>query len=146
MNINTYKEYQKAFSEINFILNNSDTSITNNIPSQFMELIKNNVDKNYTIKFNLDDGLENCKLLDKTKDILSLIYRDYICNDEERDELINYWNSQKQSFNINEKLQNINSGNCLNNEKTSEKMSLEKVKQEKWYKKIINKIIEMFKK
>lgn len=138
MNLKTYKEYQKAFSEINFILDNSETNITNKIPKKFIDLIKNNMDKNYVVKIDLSNGIENSVLLDKTKDILSLIYRDYICSKEEREELIDLWEAKKQTINTNQILQN----NSYEKReiKIIEDKKIAKIENKKWYEKIINKI------
>ena len=138
MNLKTYKEYQKAFSEINFILDNSETNITNKIPKKFIDLIKNNMDKNYVVKIDLSNGIENSVLLDKTKDILSLIYRDYICSKEEREKLIDLWEAKKQTINTNQILQN----NSYEKReiKIIEDKKIAKIENKKWYEKIINKI------
>lgn len=138
MNLKTYKEYQKAFSEINFILDNSETNITNKIPKKFIDLIKNNMDKNYVVKIDLSNGIENSVLLDKTKDILSLIYRDYICSKEEREELIDLWESKKQTINTNQILQN--NSYEKREVKIIEDKKIAKIENKKWYEKIINKI------
>ena len=82
MNYNTYKEYQKAFSEIKYIIDNLEEEIKNKIPDKFKEFIVKNMDKTYKVKMPLEYGLDKCKLSNKTKEILSLIYRDYLCLDK----------------------------------------------------------------
>ena len=98
MNINTYREYQKTFAEIDFILNNTDEKVRSRIPEEFKKLIKNNLDKEYEVNINLESGLESCTLLPKTKDVLSLIYRDYLCTKEEKEELNKIWKTKNKKI------------------------------------------------
>ena len=94
-------------------------------------------------------------LLHETKTILSLIYRDYICTPEERKMLIEKDKIKiekeeellKQKYNIDFKKIKENKEYCnLNNPEKSSNVSLVEIKKEKWYVKIINKILDFFKK
>ena len=57
MNLTTYKEYRKAFSEVNFILSNLESSAQNKIPKQFKKLIVENMDNDYIINFDLKETI-----------------------------------------------------------------------------------------
>ena len=130
-------EYRQALFEVYKILQNTDEEIINKIPEKFMKFVKENMDTNY--KFELQKGKELIKqnLKDETKQIIALIYRDYICDEKEviNDHNINY-NRNKELEK--EGLQKEN--NIENIEK-----SLLEIKKEKWYKKLINKILKFFK-
>lgn len=145
MNYRTYQEYQKAFSEINFIIENSEKDIQEKIPSKFMEMIKNNIDRNYIVKLDLEHGIENCVLLDKTKDILSFIYKNFICTEGELEELLNKWESQKEVYNIEELF-------CKNSSEKKQELNfnpeqhLVKIDDKKWYEKIKDKFQQIFRK
>lgn len=85
---------------------------------------------------------------------MSLIYRDYICTSEERKKLIEKDKDEieKEKEILNKKY-NIDFRNIKenkeyngNNEKKHTNMSLIEIKKEKWYKRIMNKILNFFKK
>ncbi len=85
MNIN----YKKALSEVNEILKYTDDDVVNRIPKKFMSFIKDNMEPNY--KFEVQAGLDLSKqpISNETRVILAMIYRDYICSDEEKKALLN---------------------------------------------------------
>lgn len=120
------EKYRQALSEVYIILKNTDEEIRNKIPDKFIEFIKNNMDNNH--KFEIEPGKELVEqnLMLETKQILALIYRDYICEEKESSK-----NKEKYDINFN-KTSNL------------EKLELIEVSKEKWYKKIINKILKIF--
>lgn len=134
------KEIKEAFYEVNEILNFIPKELVEKIPNSFLEIIKENKANNYYKEIN---GLENLEILKKeTIVLLGLIYRDFLCTEEERQDIIrrekkavaekyNYDNLFKKTnyTKSNEQLENVQS------------KSLVEVKN-KWY---IN-IIEFFKK
>lgn len=130
-------EYRQALFEVYKILENTDEEIKNKIPEKFIKFVKENMDTNY--KFELEKGKELIKqnLKDETKQIIALIYKKYICDDEE------VINNYEIDFNKNKKLkeENIHKDKDVKN---IEKSLLE-IKKEKWYKKLINKILKFFK-
>lgn len=130
-------EYRQALFEVYKILENTDEEIKNKIPEKFIKFLKENMDTNY--KFELEKGKELVKqnLKDETKQIIALIYKKYICDDEE------VINNYEIDFNKNKKFkeENIHKDKDVKN---IEKSLLE-IKEEKWYKKLINKILKFFK-
>lgn len=137
-------EYRQALFEVYKILENTDEEIKNKIPEKFIKFLKENMDTNY--KFELEKGKELVKqnLKDETKQIIALIYKKYICDDEE------VINNYEIDFNKNKKFkeENIHKDKDVKNKdkdvKNIEKSLLE-IKEEKWYKKLINKILKFFK-
>ncbi len=77
----------QAYSEVYDIINHLDTKLYNKIPMSFIEMIKANKDNTYQPQINYSISINKQKLLKNTRTILSLIYRDYICSDEKREEL-----------------------------------------------------------
>ena len=75
-------EYRQALFEIYKILENTDEEIINKIPEKFIKFVKENMDTNY--KFELKKGKELVKqnLKDETKQIIALIYKKYLCDEE----------------------------------------------------------------
>lgn len=77
----------QAFSEVYDIINHLDTKLYKRIPISFIELIKENKDNTYYPQIDYSISINKQQLLKDTRTILSLIYRDYICSDEKREEL-----------------------------------------------------------
>lgn len=78
------EKYLKAFVELNEIINRMHKKLRAKIPSKLIEDIKKAGDKNY--KFNWDDSLSLSEqnFLPETKSLLSVIWSDYLCSEEER--------------------------------------------------------------
>ena len=78
----------KAYKEAYVIISNLSIESINKIPKKIIENIKNRADKDYD--FSLDGkDLLNIKLLDDTEKILSVIYTDYLADEEEREVILN---------------------------------------------------------
>ena len=130
-------EYRQALFEIYKILENTDEEIINKIPEKFIKFVKENMDTNY--KFELKKGKELVKqnLKDETKQIIALIYKKYLCDEKK------VINNYVIGFNKHKKLkeENIQKDKDVKNIETS----LLEIKEEKWYKKLINKILKFLK-
>lgn len=79
------KNYSKAFKEVYMILKSVGKKVQNKIPTNLLDFIEKNMDKNYF--FMLDDSipLEEQSFMDETLGIISLIWRDYLCSKEEKE-------------------------------------------------------------
>ena len=97
----------KAFSEVDTILEYSSEEIRNKVPDKFRQLIKNNKDNNYKLILDEHKKLNDQELLIETREILSLIYRDYLCSEDERKELIKINNQRLEEINEEYDIQNI---------------------------------------
>ena len=80
--------YGKIFAEVLDIINNSEKEVKAKIPEKLYQQFEKNTDKSY--KVNIDYSKEDWdnNISEETKEILALIYRDYIVSPEERKELI----------------------------------------------------------
>ena len=76
--------YLKAFVELNEIINHFNTNLKNKIPTKTLEAIRNTGDKNYKFQYDNTQSLANQKLLPETISLLSIIYSDYLCSEEEK--------------------------------------------------------------
>lgn len=141
------EDIYKAFSEIDTILEYSNEEIKNKIPNNFKQLIKNNKDINYKLVLDEKKSLNEQKLLIETREILALIYRDYLCSEDERKELIRVNNQKLEEINKKYDIQNIfeqrKNKTSIDNE--NEEMLPEIINEERWYKKIFNFIKKLFK-
>lgn len=146
-------EYRKALYEVYVVLEHTNEEIKNRIPKKFIEFIKENMDKRHEFYLKENIGLEKQDLMLETKQILALIYRDYICSKEERKKLIlQEKEKQNKKEEKNEEKYNINFKKNANNKKNgieeiedNQENSLVKVEKEKWYKRLINKILTILK-
>lgn len=77
----------QAFSEVYDIINHLDKKLYKRIPIGFIQMIKEYKDNTYQPQIDYSKSINKQKLLKDTDIILSLIYRDYICSDEKREEL-----------------------------------------------------------
>ena len=141
------EDIYKAFSEVYTILEYSNEEIRNKIPNDFILLIKNNKDINHKLVLDEKKPLNEQKLLIETREILALIYRDYLCSEDERKELIRVNNQKLEEINKKYDIQNIfeqrKNKTSIDNE--NEEMLPEIINEERWYKKIFNFIKKLFK-
>ena len=82
------ESFKDSLSEVYLVIQNSDIDIIKKIPDNFLNFIKDNMNKD-NIKTNTQNiNLKNI-ISEDAKTILSLIYRDYLVSDEERNALLN---------------------------------------------------------
>ena len=78
-------EYAKSFTEVNIIIKNLPEILNKKIPDKFKQMIEQEKDNEYNT--NINDLVISNKVLPETKAILGLIYRDFLCSDEEKEKL-----------------------------------------------------------
>ena len=151
------EEYKRALVEVEKILENTDEELVKKIPEKFMNYVRNNNAEDYSFEIDGEKGLLEQEISSETKAILSLIYRDYFCDENERQELLR----QEREELLREeeaKREKYNPDNIFkkNQEPEKEVQSQEQPeKQEetaliqyeelKWYQKIYHKILKIFK-
>ncbi len=99
--------YSNALYQISEILNYVEKDLINKIPENLINYINQNKSKDYDWKIDTNLPLEKQELLQKTKEILTVIYRDYMCNASEREELdktlnkneLKYQNELREKYN-----------------------------------------------
>ncbi len=82
------KEYRIALSEVNAILKLSSIEVIHNVPYKLRKYIVQNMDKTFKANIDMSKNLENQDISNKAKNILALIYRDYLVSNEEKNKLI----------------------------------------------------------
>lgn len=80
-------EYSKSLYQINEIIKYMTPNLKSRIPKKFISYFENNKSKDYNWKIDETIPLEKQNLLPITKEILTVLYKDYICDDLERIEL-----------------------------------------------------------
>lgn len=77
-----------SFSEVYDILQHLNTKLYEKIPQSFIEFIDENRNKEYKVNIDYTKSINSQKLQKNTRIILSLIYRDYLCTNEQKEQLI----------------------------------------------------------
>lgn len=133
----------QSFSEVYDVINHMSKEMQEKIPKSFVNLIKDNRDLDF--KFYIDYSIDiKEQLLEETKVILSLIYRDYLCDKEKREKLlaIDLEEIRREETILQEKYK-------IDFESRKKDMQVEnlpiKVEKGKWYIKIIDFIKKILK-
>lgn len=131
--------YRKALVEVNEIISRLNEENKQKIPKKVIDAILNNMDKEYTFELDKKYLLYEQNLLPETVAIISVIYSDYLCSEEERKKWKQYdiYCMQK----IEEmKTQKYNNEDIFKNENKEEK-AIVKVEKKTLFKTILNKIL-----
>ena len=80
------EKYREAFSEVAQIINLMPSNLLSRIPLEFKQIIQEEKSKTYMP--NITEPLEQCELKNETIIILALIYRDFLCSQKERINLL----------------------------------------------------------
>ena len=78
------KELSQSATENNIILSNTSKDIVDKIPKKFKILLKEIEDKEYVFEYDKTKSLNEQKISDMTRGLISLIYKDYICSEKEK--------------------------------------------------------------
>ncbi len=130
---------KRAYSEVNYIINNMPEEMKSKIPDDVIINIQNKMDKDYVVKIK---DIEYDELLPDTEKILAVLYADYIAPEEE----IRFIKDTEKRIK-NKKIQEINK-NVINPFKKSKithvKQEVTIVKNKKWYEKFFSWIKKFF--
>ena len=126
--------YTKALTEVDEVLNYLDVKLLNKIPETFKNFIKNSKNKMYKYQYNKEKPLCEQELSKEAKAIISLIYRDYICSPQEKNQLVQEEkNNTKNEFKVNEI-------ETIKNDIKTETVAIAIIEKESFWKKVINKM------
>lgn len=143
-------KYSKALKEVYVILENSEEKIKRKIPENFKLFVSKNMDKEYIPNISFNNEIWEDTIMEETQQILAIIYRDYLVTKEEREKLLKEESEEEKR--IEQKLrEKYNPDNIFKKNKEKDKSndtntSMIKIEEIKWYKKIISKILSIFKK
>lgn len=139
-------QYREAISEVLDILKNSDDSICKKIPNKLIEFWEKNKSTTYIPNLDHTKPLNEMNLKEKTKDIITMIYINYLCNENEREITKNIIkeNEKKYQMVLREKYNPDNIFKNRNKEKIETLAVIEC--KESVLKRIINLIRNFFKK
>ena len=129
----------QAFAEVYNIIMHLEKELYDKIPKSFIEFVEQNRDKEYKINIDYLKDINEQYLLQDTRAILALIYRDYLCDEKQKeklkkqDERLLEENKKKlyEEYNT-DNLFRKNANKYISNQETS----LIEKNNEKWYMKI----------
>lgn len=145
-------ETELAYAEVDAILELLEDELVNRIPEKVREFFKDEKDKEYKPTIRSDIGLDEQNLKAETISILTLLQLNYLCDSEdEKQEILNELqeNDRLKEEELREKYNPDNifkrrDEKIVSTEK--EEKALVEYKNHNFIRKIINKIIKLFKK
>lgn len=134
------KEQAMAYTEVVQVLKYMPKEDVNKIPKEILEYYYNNRDVSYDFSIDTNKPFEEQVLLEKTKVVLAILFRDYWATDEQREKI-----HEKENYDIQlleeKKRKKYNSANIFANKKDktleTEIKSLVEYKKETWYTKFL---------
>ena len=144
------KEFAEASAEINEILKYLPEEYVGKIPNKLRDFFKKVEDKEYVTNIDPNKSLDEQDIKPKTKTLLTILYREYWCNEEEKAELdkILIENDKKYEAELREKYNpdSIFKKNEQTEEiETVEETALVKYENKTWYQKMFDFIGNIFK-
>lgn len=135
--------YAKAYVEVLEILKYIPENDLKKIPSKIIDTLKKNADKGYVYKINKELPFEKQNLMEETKDILSVLFRDYWATDYQKQQIMMHEKAEYMEEE-NNKIK-INYDDVFKKNK-KETILPAKKENKKWYEKFIEFIKGIFKK
>lgn len=134
------KEQAMAYTEVIQVLKYMPKEEVNKIPKDILEFYNNNMDTSYEFSIDTNKSFEEQILLEKTKIVLAILFRDYWATDEQREKI-----KQKENYDTElleeEKRKRYNSDNIFAHknvvEQEKEVKALVEYKKETWFNKFI---------
>ena len=138
---------QIAFSQVYDIINHFEKDLYNKIPKKFIVFLQENKDDNYISDIDYTKSINEQPLLHETKVILSIVYRKYICDEQKKNKL-----REEDNYRYNDDQKALEEKYRIDFNKVKGKKqdvvymqdNLPKVNK-KWYHKIIENILRIFK-
>ena len=133
-----------ALKEMQYIINNSDIEIQEKIPDSIKKFIVDNMDKNYDVKIDFDKKISSQNLLPQTKEMMSILYRDYLCSEEDRKNIMNKMMKAQEKLEEKYDISLVFERRRKNNNIQNSYLPIE-IKEKKWYEKLIEIFFKLYK-
>jgi len=139
------KNYPKAYREVIEILKFVPEESVNKIPKEKIEIFKQNMDIDYKFQVDVEKEFKEQNLLEETKDIFALIFRDYWATPYQREKIIAKENYDRE-IKKQEKRDNYNPNELFKKRKEEcEKISDKNLLMEMNEKNIFERLIDFIK-
>ena len=147
------ENYHKAYKEVIEILKYVPQESVNKIPKTMLETFEKKMDKDYVFNVDINKSFEEQNLLEETKDIFAVIFRDYWATPYQRERIKEKEKYDRQKIEE-EKANKYNPDDIFKKRKettekyieNNEEKSIAIIPEEKWYRRIFNIIKGLFKK
>lgn len=148
-------EYANAYSEVLGILRYIPLKDYNKIPERKIKIFEKNANKDYKFYFNPNKTLEQQNVSKRARAIIGILFRDYWATVIQREKIITQQNydrmkleEEKRATYNPEKIFNIrqNSYRLSSIEVKKENLEIIEYKETKWYQKIFERILKVFRK
>ena len=146
------KIYKRAYTELNEVIKVLSENEKNKIPDTIKKNLEENMDKEYKFKLDMSKGIFEQNYMTETKALIVELYKKFLAKEEEREfwkkydkmclEKIEAKKSEKYNKDI---LFNKKERYITHEDKFKKMDSLILIKKENFIKKIIKKIINIFK-
>lgn len=93
-------EYSEAIVEVLEILGNSDEDIVRKIPNKLIEFWQKNKSTTYIPKLDHTKTLREMNLKEKTKDMITMVYINYLCDQKEKQNLIETIRKNEEDYQV----------------------------------------------
>ena len=147
------KELSEAAVEFNCILDNSSQEIIDKIPQKFIKFMRDIASTTYEFNYDKSKQLNEQDIKPETRGLISLVYQDYICSEDEKKDYIlkckNYEIKKEEELREKYNLDNVFKNrkklqNTMDNEVVKENAIIE-YKEKNFIQKIFDKIKQLFK-
>lgn len=137
-----------AFTEVDIIIKNLTEELRTKIPNGFIKMIEDNKNENYFFEFDENMPINEQQILEETKTILTIIYKDFLCSQKEKEELNKKMMENEMiyqdKYSVEKIFENKKEQNEFKINRESEQLALVKYKSG-IFKKILKKIIAILK-
>lgn len=145
------EEYLKAFSEVEQIIKLMPESLQKKIPDRFKNIIS--TEKLQAYIPNIKEPFEKCNIMEETKIVLAVIYRDFLCSEEEKKEiklkdsqkLMEYEEELREKYNTDNFFLNRNTIQYSSEEVKTDQTAIVEYKEKNFLQKLFDKIKHIFK-
>ncbi len=141
-------EYKQSLSELNIIFGYMDESLLDKIPQKIFEFVNKNRDRDYVPDIKKNIPINEQDLKKDTKVLLSILYRNYLCDEETKKRLLEEdkiaIEEYRRSHNNFE--ETIRETKSIEQVSTDEQVQIIDYEKPKWYKVLFDKIKAIFKK
>lgn len=142
------KEFSEEISELNKILSYMPLEYVEKIPEKLRNFFKEVESKTYIPNINPGKAIDEQNIKEGTKDLITIIYRNYWCDKEEKDKLnkILIENDKKYENELRKKYNPNNLFKNKNTKKEIQETSLIIQDNRVWYQKALGFINKLFRK
>ena len=143
-------EYKIAVTELLDIFNHLPEETIKKVPKKLIEFFQNNKITDYKCEIDYSKGLDKLDLRPKTKALLAMVYKNYLCDENQRENFEKILIQNEEEYQKELRKKYSPEKNFENNTKKYEELKAEEKQlmeyKEKWYKKVFKKILKIFKK